>query len=130
MWQLTSLAVVALSVDPEVKQTALGGWHLKRRWLTGGLEFNEENVRLLKKLVSLHGRESGSRAENVGDGVGLGGGGRTRTWGGGGRNASLNIGGPEITPNMLCHLLSGFPAAPHTISLQEFKPSSSYHIRD
>ena len=41
---------------------------------------------------------------------------------------SLNVGGPEITPNRLCHLLSGFPTSPHVLCLQEFKPTASHHI--
>ena len=43
--------------------------------------------------------------------------------------AQLNVGGVEITPNRLCHILSGFLPQPHTISLQEFRPSSTSHIR-
>ena len=43
--------------------------------------------------------------------------------------AQLNVGGMEITPNRLCHILSGFLPQPHTISLQEFRPSSTSHIR-
>ena len=45
-------------------------------------------------------------------------------------HASLNVGGPDITPNRFCHLLSGFQPLPHTICLQEFKPSPIAHIRD
>ena len=45
-------------------------------------------------------------------------------------HASLNVGGPEITPNRLCHLLSGFPTLPHTPCLQEFKPTSADHSKD
>ena len=45
-------------------------------------------------------------------------------------HASLNVGGPEITPNRLYHLLSGFPTLPHTLCLQEFKPTSAHHPRD
>ena len=45
-------------------------------------------------------------------------------------HASLNVGGPEITPNRLCHLLNGFTTAPHTISLQEFKPTTKHHIKE
>ena len=45
-------------------------------------------------------------------------------------HASLNVGGPDITPNRFCHLLSGFQPPPHTICLQEFKPSPTAHIRD
>ena len=43
---------------------------------------------------------------------------------------SLNIGGVEITPNRLCHLLSGFYPHPHTLSLQEYRPSSTSTARD
>ena len=42
----------------------------------------------------------------------------------------LNVGGPEISPNRLCHLLNGFATAPHTISLQEFRPTAKHHIRE
>ena len=45
-------------------------------------------------------------------------------------HASLNVGGPEITPNRLCHLFSGFLTLPHTLCLQEFKPTSAHHTRD
>ena len=45
-------------------------------------------------------------------------------------HASYNLGGPEITPNRLCHALAAFDPLPHTISLQEFKPAASYHVRD
>ena len=45
-------------------------------------------------------------------------------------HASYNLGGPETTPNRLCHALAAFDPLPHTISLQEFKPASSYHVRD
>ena len=45
-------------------------------------------------------------------------------------HASLNVGGPDITPNRFCNLLSGFQPLPHTICIQEFKPSASAHIRD
>ena len=45
-------------------------------------------------------------------------------------HGSLNVGGVEITPNRLCHLLSGFQPLPHTLALQEFKPCSSSSIRD
>ena len=45
-------------------------------------------------------------------------------------HASLNVGGPEITPNRLCHLLSGFPTLPRTLCLQEFKPTSAHHSKD
>ena len=44
-------------------------------------------------------------------------------------HASLTVGGPEITPNKLCHLLNGFTTAPHIISLQEFKPTTKHHIK-
>ena len=44
----------------------------------------------------------------------------TRAW--------YNLGGPEITPNRLCHALDAFDPLPDTISLQEFKPVSSYHV--
>ena len=44
-------------------------------------------------------------------------------------HASLNVVGREITPNRLCHLLKGFTGAPHTISLQEFKPTTKHHIK-
>ena len=45
-------------------------------------------------------------------------------------HASSNVGGPEITPNRLCHILNGFTTAPHTISLQEFKPTTKHHIEE
>ena len=45
-------------------------------------------------------------------------------------HAPFNVGGPEITPNRLCHLLSGFPTLPHTLCLQEFKPASAHHSKD
>ena len=45
-------------------------------------------------------------------------------------HASYNLGGPEISPHTLCHALAAFDPLPHTISLQEFKPASSYHVRD
>ena len=45
-------------------------------------------------------------------------------------HASLNVRGPEITPNRLCHLLCGFPILPHTLCLQEFKPTSVHHSKD
>ena len=45
-------------------------------------------------------------------------------------HASYNPGGQEITPNRLCHALAAFDPLSHTISLQEFKPASSYHVRD
>ena len=45
-------------------------------------------------------------------------------------HASLNVGGPEITPNRLCHLLSGFSTLPHTLCLKEFKPTSAHHSKD
>ena len=45
-------------------------------------------------------------------------------------HASLNVGGPDITPNRFCHLLSGFQPLPHTICIQEFKPWATAHIRD
>ena len=44
-------------------------------------------------------------------------------------HASLNVGGPEMTPNRLCHLLNSFTTALHTISLQEFKPTTKNHIK-
>ena len=44
--------------------------------------------------------------------------------------ASLNVGGVEITPNRLCHILTGFSCLPHTLSLQEFHPSALSHITD
>ena len=44
--------------------------------------------------------------------------------------AFSNVGGPEISPNRLCHLLNGFATAPHTISLQEFKPTAKHHIKE
>ena len=43
---------------------------------------------------------------------------------------SLNVGGVEITPNRFCHLLSGFKPLPHSLSLQEFRPSSTSSLRD
>ena len=43
---------------------------------------------------------------------------------------SLNVGGVEVTPNRLCHILSGFTPLPHTLSLQEFRPSSTSTLRD
>ena len=43
---------------------------------------------------------------------------------------SLNVGGVEVTPNRLCHILSGFKPLPHTLSLQEFRPSSTSSLRD
>ena len=43
---------------------------------------------------------------------------------------SLNVGGPEITPKRLCHLLNGFTTAPHTIGLQDFKPTTKHHIKE
>ena len=45
-------------------------------------------------------------------------------------HASYNLGGPETTPNILCHALAAFDPLPNTISLGEFKPASSYHVRD
>ena len=44
--------------------------------------------------------------------------------------ALYNLGGPQITLNTLCHALAAFDPLPVTISLQEFKPASSYHVRD
>ena len=44
--------------------------------------------------------------------------------------SSLNVGGVEITPNRLCHLLGGYQQLPHTISLQEYRPSSLSTARD
>ena len=38
--------------------------------------------------------------------------------------ASLNVGGVEITPNRLCHILTGLSHLPQTLSLQEFRPSA------
>ena len=43
---------------------------------------------------------------------------------------ALNVGGVEITPNRLCHLLAGFNPLPHTLSLQEFRPSALSSLRD
>ena len=43
---------------------------------------------------------------------------------------ALNVGGVEITPNRLCHLLAGFHPLPHTLSLQDFRPSASSSLRD
>ena len=43
---------------------------------------------------------------------------------------SLNVGGVEVTPNRLCHILSGFTPLPHTLSLHEFRPSSTSTLRD
>ena len=45
-------------------------------------------------------------------------------------HASYNLGGPETTPNRLCHALAASNPLPHTISLQEFKSASSYHVPD
>ena len=44
--------------------------------------------------------------------------------------SSLNVGGVEITRNRLCHLLGGYQQLPHTISLQEYRPSSLSTTRD
>ena len=44
--------------------------------------------------------------------------------------ASFNVGGVEIMPNRLCHILTGFSTLPHTLSLQEFRPSALSHITD
>ena len=44
-------------------------------------------------------------------------------------HATYNVGGHEITPHRLCHVLAAFDPLPH-ISLQEFQPASSYHVRD
>ena len=43
---------------------------------------------------------------------------------------SLNVGGVEITPNRFYHLLSGFKPLPQSLSLQEFRPSSTSSLRD
>ena len=55
---------------------------------------------------------------------------RAPSTGGSLAHESLNVGGPDITPNRLCHLLNGFTTAPHTISLQEFKPTTKHHIKE
>ena len=44
--------------------------------------------------------------------------------------SSLNVGGVEITPNRLCHLLGGYGTLPHVLSLQEYRPSSLSTTRD
>ena len=41
---------------------------------------------------------------------------------------ALNVGGVEITPNRLCHLLAGFGKMPHSISPSEFRPSTGSHL--
>ena len=38
--------------------------------------------------------------------------------------SSLNVGGVEITPNRLCHLLGGYGTFPHVLSLHEYRPCS------
>ena len=43
---------------------------------------------------------------------------------------ALNVGGVEITSNRLCHLLPAFHPLPHTLSLQEFRPSDLSSLRD
>ena len=43
---------------------------------------------------------------------------------------TLNVGGTEITPNRLCHLLSGFRPLPHALALQEYRPCSTSHPTD
>ena len=43
---------------------------------------------------------------------------------------ALNVGGVEITPNRLCHLLAGFRKMPHTISLSEFRRTTGCHLQD
>ena len=44
--------------------------------------------------------------------------------------SSLNVGGVEITPDRLCHLLGGYGTLPHVLSLQEYRPSSLSTTRD
>ena len=44
--------------------------------------------------------------------------------------SSLNVGGVEITPNRLCHLLGGYGTLPHVLSLQEYGLSSLSTTRD
>ena len=43
---------------------------------------------------------------------------------------SLNVGGVESTPKCFRHLLWGFKPLPHSLSLQEFRPSSTSSLRD